>query len=79
VNDAILVAVLSLAFAALVTVHVAIVIGLLTRAPRWRAALSLVVSPLAPYWAFQTGMRLRAFAWLVAASAYVAAIVVATR
>ena len=50
-KDAMLAGGLVLAFATLVTVHVAIVLGLAWRYPRWRALAALVVPPLAPYWA----------------------------
>jgi hypothetical protein len=52
------------AFAGLVTLHVALVAALLRRPPRWRAGAALLVPPLAPYWAFTAGMRWRAAAWL---------------
>ena len=45
-------------FATLVTVHVAIAAGFLTRGrPWWHAPFALVLLPLAPYWGFQDGMR----------------------
>jgi hypothetical protein len=52
-RDGILVFGLVLAFATLVTVHVAIVLGLLWRDPRWRALVAFLVPPLAPYWALR--------------------------
>ena len=55
-KDAILVGGLILAFATMATIHVAIVLGLAVRDPRWRAIVALVVPPLAPYWALQSGM-----------------------
>jgi uncharacterized ion transporter superfamily protein YfcC len=63
-------AALVLAFAVLVTVHVALVAGLLGRAPRWRAAVAVVVAPLAPYWGFREGMHVRSGLWVAAALAY---------
>jgi hypothetical protein len=59
-------------FALVVTAHVAIVWGLTSRAPRWRAPVALFVAPLAPYWAVRERMYLRAAAWLVGVVAYLA-------
>jgi hypothetical protein len=73
VKDIVLVALVVLAFAVLLTVHVAIVFGLLGRRPRWRGLLALLVVPLAPYWAWREGMRVRAALWAGAAVLYVAA------
>jgi hypothetical protein len=62
--------VLVLSFAALVTAHAAIVVGLVSRTPRWRAAVALVVAPLAPYWALATGMKARGWTWIGSVSLY---------
>ena len=48
-RDGILVGGLVIAFATLVTVHVAIVLGLAWQSPRWRALAAFFVPPLAPY------------------------------
>ena len=66
-------AALVVAFAALVTMHVAIAAGLASRPPRWRAIAAVVVPPLAPYWAFRDRMPVRAVLWLASAAAYVGA------
>ena len=63
-KDGILVGGLMLAFATLVTVHVAIVLGLAWRDPRWRALAAFVVPPLAPYWALRSGMMVRGAIWI---------------
>jgi hypothetical protein len=63
-------AVLVLAFATLVTVHVTLAIGLARRAPRWRGLVALVVVPLAPWWGWQERMRFRGVVWIVAAVVY---------
>jgi hypothetical protein len=60
-------------FAALATAHAAIVYGLARRAPRWRAAVALVLVPLAPYWAAREKMPVRCAAWIAGAVAYLAA------
>jgi len=63
-KDGILVGGLVLAFAVLVTVHVAIVLGLAWRDPRWHALAAFFVPPLAPYWAFRSGMKVRGGIWI---------------
>jgi hypothetical protein len=77
-RDELVAAALLLAFAGAVTVHVAILAGLVGRKPRWRAALALVLPPLAPYWAWGP-MRRRAIAWLALTVAYGVALLVASR
>jgi hypothetical protein len=61
------------AFAVLVTVHIWIVIGLFSRAPKWRGAVALIVAPLAPYWALRERMVGRGVTWLLSAVAYIVA------
>ena len=68
-----------LAFAALVTVHVALAFGLFAQRPRWHGALALLLPPLAPYWGARQGLRGRTFAWLALALAYVTALILAQR
>jgi hypothetical protein len=63
-RDGIIVGGLVLTFAALVTVHLAIVLGLAWRDPRWRALVAFVVPPLAPYWALRSGMMVRGAIWI---------------
>jgi hypothetical protein len=69
-RDAIISGGLVIAFATLLTVHVAIAFGLAKQSPRWRAVLALFVPPLAPYWALRLGMMVRGMIWLVAVAAY---------
>lgn len=69
-RDEVVAVALVLSFAALVTAHFAIVVGLAARKPRWRAPAALVVVPLAPWWAHQARMHVRFVAWIVAAVAY---------
>ena len=78
-RDVVLFAVVVVAFAALVTAHVWIAVGLLTRAPRWRAPLAFFVPPLAPYWALREKMRVRGVAWIAGFVTYVIVFVVAMR
>jgi hypothetical protein len=77
-RDELVATALLLAFAGIVTVHVAILAGLAVRKPRWRAAAALAVPPLAPYWAWSV-MRRRAIAWLGLAIAYGIALALARR
>jgi hypothetical protein len=72
VKDLVVVVTLVLAFALLVTTQVAIVYGLAFRAPRWRAVAALF-APLAVYWAWREGMRVRMVVWCVALGLYVVA------
>ena len=74
----VLVAAVVLAFAFLVTAHVAIAVGLLGRRPRWRAPVALVFAPIAPYWAWKERMRVRAGVWTAGLVVYVIARVAAS-
>ncbi|MFT3776181.1 MAG: hypothetical protein QM820_63365 [Minicystis sp.] len=71
--------VLVIAFAALVTVHVATVFGLGRRHRAEEAILAFLIPPLAPYWAFLRGMRARAVAWITTAAIYAVALILAVR
>ena len=63
-RDAIVTFLLVFAFAAFVTAHVAVIVGLFGAEPRWRGLVALVVPPLGPYWAWRVGMKIRAWAWI---------------
>ena len=65
-----LVALLALALLSFVSAHLALVVGLALRAPRWHAAVALLVAPLAPFWGLRAGMRRLALAWLVSLGLY---------
>jgi hypothetical protein len=71
-RDELVVGGLLVAFALLVTMHLALVFGLAVRPPRWRALVALVVPPLAPWWGYADKMRVRTFAWIGCAVAYAA-------
>lgn len=63
---------LLLCFACLLTVHLAIAVGLLGRLPRWRGLVSLL-PPLAPftvYWALKESMYIRVALWGVSLAGY---------
>jgi hypothetical protein len=68
---------IALSFAALVTAHVALAVGLGLRTPWTRGLVAFVVPPMAPYWGLREKMRGRSVAWLVALALYVAARVAA--
>jgi hypothetical protein len=78
-HDERVVACLVVAFASLVTAHVAIVAGLAVRPPRWRAPAAAIVFPLAPYWAGRAGMHARSVVWIFSAAAYLVCLWLASR
>jgi hypothetical protein len=78
-RDMVCVAVLLVAFALLVTAHVTLALGLLRRLPRWRAPVGLVVPPLAVFWGWREGMRVRSTLWALSALLYGAALFEAVR
>jgi hypothetical protein len=69
-RDRVELAVLVLAYAALLTTHVALTIGLARRPPRWRALVAFFAFPLAPWWGWQAKMRVRAAVWVAGAVLY---------
>jgi hypothetical protein len=76
--DLLLVALPSLAFAALVTAHVRLLAGLVAEPPRVRALWALLCPPLAPFWAYRERLRGWAVTWAVALVAYVLALLLAS-
>jgi hypothetical protein len=68
---------LVIALAVLFGAHVAIAAGLARRRAWGKAALALVVAPLAPWWGWREGMRARAVVWLAAVGAYGLGVIVA--
>jgi hypothetical protein len=58
-------------------VHVAIAVGLARRRAFARAALALFVPPLAPWWAWQAGMRARTYGWAATLSLYAIEVAIA--
>lgn len=75
-KDLVLVIALVVASAAMFTAHVALTYGLAFRPPRWRALVGFFVAPLAPYWGFREGMKIRAGIWAGALVVYVIALIV---
>lgn len=70
---------LAAAFGVLVTAHVALILGLASRPPRWRALVALVLPPLAAYWGWQEQRRLASATWFVSLVAYAVALFMAAR
>ncbi len=58
-------------FATLLTAHIAIVIGLARKVPRWRALVAVVLPPLGAVWVIRDRQWLRGITWLVAAVVYI--------
>jgi hypothetical protein len=73
VRDSALFLLTILAFAGLLTAHLAIALALFRRGLRLRAFVALLVPPFAPYWALRERMAFRGSAWLAAAIVYVLA------
>lgn len=71
--------VLVLAFASLVTTHVALAYRLARVGPPWRGWLALFVPPLAPVWGFLAGLRTLPVLWILAGVVYLASLVLASR
>jgi hypothetical protein len=77
-RDELVAAALVLACATLVTTHVALVVGLAGRAPRWHSLIALVIAPLAPYWGWRS-LRRRSLLWVASALVYAVLRLVASR
>jgi hypothetical protein len=62
---------LAIVLGAFVAAHGVLVAGLARGSgTRRRALLALIVPPLAPWWGYRAGMRLRALAWAAALALY---------
>jgi len=68
--DMVIYALLSVAFATLVTVHIVIAVRLLLHKPRYRGVIVLVVLPLAPWWAHAAKWRRLSALWLISVILY---------
>jgi hypothetical protein len=77
--DAAILSLLVVAFATLLTAHVALTLGLARCGHRSRAALAFLIPPLAPYWGWHNRMRARAALWSLSAVAYLIALWLAMR
>ncbi len=65
---------LGLALVTLVVTHVVIVVSLARRRALGRAGLALVIPPLAPFWAFEAGLKALAWTWVGAFGLYALAL-----
>ncbi len=74
-RDVVTFGVLVFAFATLVTVHVTLAFGLARRASLKHGSIALIAPPLAPYWGWREGMRVRGVLWVFALLVYVGALV----
>lgn len=70
------VAVAAVGLVAWIGAHATLVGSLVPRG-WWRAALALVVPPLAPWWGWRFGMSRRAWTWVAAIGVYAAGLFVA--
>jgi hypothetical protein len=68
---------LSASLAGHVGAHLAIAVGLASTRAWARAALALLVPPLAPYWGWQLGMRRRVAVWAVSLALYALGVAIA--
>jgi hypothetical protein len=69
-NPLVLFIMMVLACAAMLTAHVAIVIGLAKHIPRYRALVAVVAPPLGAYWAIRAKQHVRGGVWIIATTAY---------
>lgn len=65
------------ALAVFLAAHVALVAGLARKRAWGRAAVALVVPPLAPWWGYREGLRTATIAWCAALALYTVGVVVA--
>jgi hypothetical protein len=79
VKDTAIVAVMIVAFAFVVTMHVLITYGLARRRPRWRAFVGFVFPPALPYWGWKERMRTRVALWVAFLLVYVVTLALASR
>ena len=77
-RDIVVVTLLLVSFAFVVTVHVAIALGLAKRR-RWQALVALVLPPVAPYLAWREHMRKRAILWALGVLSYGVMLLLASR
>lgn len=78
-RDIVVIAFLVLSFAFVMTIHVSIALGLLTRPPRYRGFVALFVPVIGLVWAWQSSMRARVWMWIIGAVVYVVALLLALR
>jgi hypothetical protein len=74
-----LVLVLLGSFAAMLTLHVTMLVRLASRPPRLRALAALLVPPLAPFWTYRHGQPGRALLWIGLLGVYALSLFLSTR
>ena len=75
--DVAILATLLFAFGLLVATHLALSVQLLLRSPWWRGLVALLVPPMAPYYGYESGLKVSAAVWLVAVFLYAVALIAA--
>ena len=68
---------LLVALAAHVAAHVALLVQLARKGPRYRALVAFVLPPLAPYYGWLSGAGRLSLVWLVALGAYAVGVALA--
>jgi hypothetical protein len=79
IRDVVVLVVLVTAFAVLATVHCALAFAIGRRASLGRALVAFVLPPLAPWWGWRHGLRVRSSVWIASALAYAVARVLSAR
>jgi hypothetical protein len=72
---------LAVALALFAGAHLGLVVGLARKGARWRvrAAISVLVMPLAPWWGWEAGLRRTTIVWGAALALYAVGVVVTMR
>jgi hypothetical protein len=69
----------ALALLAMLGSHVALLVRLAMRRPRYRALVALLVPPLVPYWGWRSGARNLVYAWGGALALYTVGVAIILR
>jgi hypothetical protein len=75
----VLVAAIALVLLLFLGAHVSLLGSLVALRPRYRAAVAIVLPPLAPYWGWRAGFRRRVYTWTVALVLYAVGVGVVAR
>ena len=65
------------ALSVFVAAHLALVAGLARKRDWRRAAVALLVPPLAPWWGYREGLRVATIVWCAALALYAVGVIVA--
>jgi hypothetical protein len=66
--------VIAVSLVVFVAAHVSLLVSLLGRPSRVRGLVALVVPPLAPYWGWREGLKLRVYVWATTLTLYTAGV-----